>query len=423
MPVIQELVDFDADFARLDPNEVIVINDLPNRTEEDREYFNWLIKETYTNDMVSVMPRCRCGELKGEHVVGMVCDSCHQPVTQTLKDSIRPMLWFRRPQGVDALIVPHVWIMLQRRFNKKGCDIMRWLTDRTYVPQSAPQALERMIANNIPRGLNNFIRYFDDIFAYLINSKDFVSNRLLHKTMKGMVGMADEEDPLAVFIRDHRDKIFTNYIPLLNRTLIVVEKTGQDRFVEGHVIDVHNIMNSMLSIDRDHYDKTPTVIENRTAKILAMLSSHYLSYIGTNLRPKTGTYRKLTYGSRCVYSFRAVITSHEELADYDEIHVPWCIGVTVFWQHHMAILLRRDHPLGGMTHMQATQFLMDHVEKYHPVIDQLLQNLIKNSRNGTLKTSILRNPSLLQGSIQQVRLTKFKTDPRDTTVSMSDLIA
>ncbi len=34
-----------------------------------------------------------------------------------------------------------------------------------------------------------------------------------------------------------------------------------------------------------------------------------------------------------------------------------------------------------------------------------------------------QKPSLMQGSAQALRLTKFKTDPKDQTVSVSDLIA
>lgn len=392
MPVFQELVDYNSDFAQLNPNEVIIINDLPNRTEEDRAYFNWLIKETHTSDMVSMLPKCRCGDLRGEHYVGMICEACNTPVEQTIKDDIKSMLWFRKPSGVDALIVPHVMLMLQHRFNKKGCNIMKWLIDKSYVPQSRPAILTKMIADGIPRGLNNFIREFDSIFHYLMRSGEFDSKSHLHKTMKDMVGIPDDVDALEYFVRDHRNKIFCDYIPLINRALLVVESNDLGRFVEKHVLDVHNIMNTMLSIDRDYHDKSPQVIENRTAKILIMLCEYYENYIAINLRPKAGTYRKHVYGSRGNYSFRAVITSHDRLCKYNEIHIPWGVGVTVFWQHHMAILLRRDHPHGGMTHTEATNFLMDHVEKYHPRLDAMMKELIANVRGGKgWPTTLQRN--------------------------------
>mgnify|MGYP000196174568 CR=1 FL=1 len=391
MPVFQELVNYNRDFEALPPNEVIIINDLPNRTERDREYFNWLIKETHTADMVTMMPKCRCGELRGEQYVGMLCESCKTPVEQSIKDDIKSMLWFRKPMGVDALIVPHVLIMLQHRFSKKGCNIIRWLIDRSYVPQARPAILTKMISDGLPRGLNNFIRQFDEIFSYLIRSGEFVTKSHLHKTTRDMVGVPPDTDPLEYFVQTHRNLIFCNYLPLINRALLVVEANDLGRFVESHVLDMHNIMNTMLSIDTDYHDKTPTVIENRTAKILLMLCDYYENYIATNLRPKTGTYRKHVYGTRGNYSFRAVITSHDGIHEYDEIHVPWGVGVTVWWQHHMAVLLRRDHPHGGMTHGEATNFLMDHVGKYHPKLDAMMQDLIKGSRHGAIISTIQRN--------------------------------
>lgn len=393
MPVYQELIDYNAEFAGLNPSEVIIINDLPNRTEEDRAYFNWLVKETHTSDMVSLLPRCRCpeGGLRGEHLVGVECPVCGTKVEQTIKDSIRSMMWFRKPQGVHALIVPHVLIMLQRRFNKKGCNIINWLIDRNYVPQAKPEILTRMIADGIPRGLNNFIENFDAIFHYLMRSGAFTSKSHLHQTMKDMVGIPGDMDPLEFFIRDHRHLIFPDYIPLINRALLVVETSGNDRFVESHVLDVHNIMNTMLSIDRDYHDRSLQTIENRTAKILLMTCKYYEDYIASNLRSKPGTYRKHVYGTRGNYSFRAVITSHDTIRDYDEIHAPWGVGVTVWWQHHMSILLRPDHKYGGMTHTEATNFLMDHVEKHHPMLEAMMNDLIKDSRRGYLLTIFQRN--------------------------------
>ena len=56
MPVILNLVNLDAMYnaSRVPP---LIINDLSSRSEGDREYFNSLIRETYTTDMVSVLPQ------------------------------------------------------------------------------------------------------------------------------------------------------------------------------------------------------------------------------------------------------------------------------------------------------------------------------------------------------------------------------
>lgn len=68
--------------------------------------------------------------------------------------------------------------------------------------------------------------------------------------------------------------------------------------------------------------------------------------------------------------------------------------------------------------------LMSHVNVYSPILHELIDDIIKDTPNGRGPAVILqRNPSLMQGSAQLVYITKVKTNPEDTTVSMSDLIA
>lgn len=381
MPVFLTPVDYDKDFSELDPSKVIIINDLPNRTEEDRLRFESLIKEVYTDDMISMLPTCQCKTLRGEHLVGEICDNCQTPVKPSIDEDIKSILWFRAPEGVDRLINPWFYCILQARFSKRSCNVLEWLLDRNYVlPPNYPEIIDKMILDNIPRGLNNFYRHFDDIFEYLMSSGAFNDSKMVHKMVKGMVGIDDKEDVLRRVVRDFRHLIFCRYIPMLNKTLLVVEKNDLSNYVESHVIDIHNTLNTMLSIDRDHYDRKPTTVENRTARILKMLAAYYRRYISTNIKPKPGLMRKHIYGTRGNTSFRCVITSHDSLHKHNEIYVPWGIGVTTFWLHHMAILTRRGHPLGGLTYSEATDLLMRHVGKYHPLIDTLLKKLISDAQ-------------------------------------------
>jgi len=70
----------------------------------------------------------------------------------------------------------------------------------------------------------------------------------------------------------------------------------------------------------------------------------------------------------------------------------------------------------------AIGMLLGHVEKYHPLLDKLLKELIEESRDNALTVLLQRNPSLLQSSAQRVFITQFKTDPQDTTIGLSILI-
>ena len=426
MPVILQSINLDEHFAKLDPSKIVIVNDLPNRTEQDQEYFNWLIKEVYTSDMISMLPKCRCGELKGEHRVGVVCDKCGFPVRQAIEEDISPILWFRKPKGINRLITPHTLIMLEDRFAKRNFNVIRYLMDKSYVVHGEkPKIMQQVISDGLPRGYNNFIDNFYDIARYLCTNRAFKNQRNTEKLLQGMLGFKEdaENDVLLQMLLDHKDSIFCDHIPLPNRVLLVIEQSFSKNYVESHTLGIHDALNTMRSIDKDHFDQKSISIENRTARILLMLSEYQYRYVETNIQPKPGLPRKHIYGTRANHTFRAVITSHNRPANYNEIHVPWSVAVAVLWQHIMSILIDPVHVYGGMTHRQAMGYLMDHIGKYDKRLDEIFNFLIQSSRQGGLVTIIQRNPSLLRGSAQRVLITRIKTDPADNTVSISDLIA
>lgn len=392
MPLYSIPLNHDEEFQKSE-TPPIILNDLASRTKQDREYFNNLVRETFTSDIVSVLPKCQCGALKGEHLVGDVCDLCNTPVKQTLEKSIAPSVWFRRPATVEKLLNPIFWIMLDDRFTRSNFRIMQWLTDRNYNPATKrPEIVEQMIRDGIPRGYNSFVQNFDQIMAYLFAQSDFVPKRNQTQFLIDMLGITHPtKDPLQQLIAEHRDKLFSDYIPVLNRTLLVLEQHATGLYLEKTILDVKDALNTMLSIDQDFYDKSQTTLENRTAKILIMLTNYYRSLLKKNIDPKEGILRKHGYGARTNHSFRTVITSHSSIHDHDEIWIPWGVGVTLLGLHLQNRLMDRHKPYGGMTHNEAVGFLHAHVHKYHPVIDQLFKELIAESRYGALICMQQRN--------------------------------
>jgi DNA-directed RNA polymerase beta' subunit len=169
----------------------------------------------------------------------------------------------------------------------------------------------------------------------------------------------------------------------------------------------------MASIDRDFYDKSLNTIENRTVKALAELSRYYGELHKNELSLKEGQFRRHVFGSRTFFSFRAVISSITGIHKYDRIEVPWWVGLTAFRPHLLNKLLKL-----GIDHNQAVGLLLGHIHSYHELLDQLLQELIDESPDKGIPVAMNRNPSLLQGSIQKVRISKFKTNPLDLTVGV-----
>ena len=129
----QELEDFGKLFANLSTPPIIV-NTMDTYSEEAKENIKRLIFTKYDSDVMSVVPRCDCGELTGHDNVGRVCGECHRVVGSQLESDITPILWMAPPQGVKALINPIIWIMASRIFRIDGVNVIRWMCDSSYQP-------------------------------------------------------------------------------------------------------------------------------------------------------------------------------------------------------------------------------------------------------------------------------------------------
>jgi hypothetical protein len=409
MPVFQKLLNFNNEFRML-PNNPIIINDLPNTTEEDKEKISKLIMVSFSSDMITLLPSCDCKQTKGEvnNDRVTICPNCKTPVTSVIKDEIVSAIWFRKPNGVNRLISPIIWIMLKSKFTKSGFNIIQWLTDTTYkVDVKQPLVINKIIESGLQRGYNNFVDNFESIMRYLFSLKEFKPDKKNR----------DQTNYLYDLIMNNLDHVFSDYLPLINKTLLIIEKTVVGIYVDKIVIDAIDAIQMLVSIDKSFHNQNVRVKENRTVKALAKLCDFYENYFKKNLSPKPGQFRKHVFGTRTNFSFRAVVSSLTDTHEYNEVNVPWGIGITSFRPH----LINKLKKL-GMDGNAATGLLLTHVEKYHPLLDRLLKELISEAKDGILYILVQRNPSLKQGSMQRVKITKFKTDPEDHTVSLSILI-
>lgn len=352
----------------------IIINDVQESSEEDKETFNNIVYTKYATDLLSNLPTCECGEIVGEHNIGITCKNCRTTVTSLTEHDLEPLLWMRAPNGVRALINPIIWTMLTDKFTRSGFEIIKWICDTTYKPQvKIPVIMEAVQALEIPRGYNNFVDNFDMIIDALFELKGF-------KLKKG------ELDPLQVLIRTQRDCVFTHYLPLPNRSLLVIEETSVGTYVDPIVTGAVDAIRTMVGIDSDLSSHNLRTKENRTVKTIAQLANFYDDLARTTLAKKEGIFRKHIFGTRSHFSFRGVISSLTEKHAYDEIHIPWGIGISVFRIHLMNKLMRR-----GYTPNTAIAFLNEHAQKYHPLLDELFKLLISESPDSKIPFVIQRN--------------------------------
>jgi hypothetical protein len=433
MGVSLKLVNFDDLFKRNTTRVPIIINDFSESSEEDKESFNRMIYTKYATDLLSNLPTCECGELVGEHLVGVVCKACNTPVVSPLEQDLESLVWMRTPKGVTALINPIVWTMLTQKFTRSGFEIIRWICDTTYKPQvRTPPIMEAVQALGIERGFNNFVQNFDSIiealfelkgikvkkrgFNNLIQNVGSVIKAVVKLDLKNLKFNKDDEDPLQTLIRTQRDCIFSQFLPLPNRSLLVIEESNHGTYVDPIVVGAVDAIRTMVSIDSSLSSHNLRTKENRTIKTIAQLAEFYDDLARSTLAKKEGIFRKHVFGTRSHWSFRGVISSQTDAHYYDELSIPWGIGVSSLRIHLVSKLLRR-----GFTPNTAIAFLNEHAQKYHPVLDDLFKLLIDESPYKGIPVVFQRNPSLERGSAQSMFITKVKVDVDDPTVSLSIL--
>ena len=380
MGISLELVDFNSMIKNLS-KPPLVVNDFNDGSEEDKEKFNSTIYTKYSTDLLNNLPTCECGEYVGEYNVGVTCPNCNTVVESKLDKELEPIVWIRSPKGVAPLMNPKVWTMLSEKFTRSGFDIIRWITDTSYRPQvRMPNVMVSIQELGIERGYNNFVNNFDYIMDTLFS-------------LKGLKTKKPGEDQLYILLKENRNIIFSEYLPLPNKALLVIEETDLGTFIDPIMTGAIDAIRIMTGIDSELCYYSVKVKEHRTVKTIAQLSEFYDGIDRTMLAKKEGLPRKHIFGTRAHFSFRAVISLLSAAHEYDELHIPWGVGVSVFSIHLMNKLLRR-----GYTPNDATAFLNKHANTFHPLINELFKLLIDESPYKKISVIHQRNPSLEKAS-------------------------
>lgn len=397
-------VSFDELFRGLS-KEPKIINDIVEISEQDKENLNKLIYTQYSGDVLTNLPSCEFGCTTGGPRTGTTCSQCGTTVELHVERNIEPLVWIRAPQGVAGLINPIIWMQLKERFSrgdaKNPFEIIRWLCDTDYSPKIArPAVMEQVEALDLPRGLNNFIQNFDEIMAKLFSIRAF--------RVKGPFG-----DPLEEVLKRYRHCIFSQYMPVPNRTLLVVEDSNLGRFAEPVIPIAVDAALTMAGIDASLKPLSVRTKENRTVKSLVLFAEFYERYYRDVVAQKEGVVRRHLIGTRNHWAGRAVIASITGVHEHDETHLPWGVAVAIA-RVHLASKLKRL----GYGPIELARLLDAHANTYSPLIAQLLREFIAESPYKGQPVTMVRHPSLGRGSILRMFWTHTHEDPDIMTIGL-----
>lgn len=404
MAITQEFFSLDA-YYRRSSGDKIIVNDLNQFNISDIEKLNSSLMTVYNNtDTLSTVPSCDCNELKGRYLIGRTCQACGT-VCKEVHEKVEPLLWLKSISPNLKFMNPDFWLVFRTIIDKK-IDYLRWMCDSKYNPPvelpNFMYGIKELLKEE--RTYENTMSKIPAIIKYLLNHAKF-KDPDKQENLKLVLSMWNKE----------KESLFSDYLPIINKKLFVMENTTKGRFTNLATSDVIDIVMSWMKIVND---EKPTIKKqsNSTAAIISKLATLYYVYFDSYIVKKIGVFRKHVYGARSHFTFRAVITSIPGRHLYNEVHVPWAIGVTAFRPHILNKLMKR-----GYRYKEANVMLFRAVKKYTVVIDEILNELISESPYMGIPILIQRNPSLKQGSSTRRFITQFKTDIDEATISISGM--
>lgn len=411
MGIHAEMVDFDQEFHNLDI-EAIVVNDYNTSIPEEKEALDRHLYTHYQGtDTIEEAASCDCGATTKVYNIGVRCSVCNTAVQSTTDRPIESMLWIRAPEGVQALFSPAAWMVLEPSMRVKEFNFLEYLTNTDYrfdlariTSKDTIRKVNRLLANKIPRGWNNFVKHFDTIMEFLFNSSIVDSAKANKKELWS-------------FIQENKHTFFPKHLPIPSKICFVVESTTSGVYIDNPLGSAMDAVLTIASIKSTPVKPTSAMVQNRVAKTVRELTRFYSDYTRTRLAKKPGMFRRHIFGSRLHFSGRAVIVSISDPHMGHELHIPWGMATQLFKYHLINKLLKRGYGAN-----EALDFVYSNVLKYHPLMDELFKELIAEAPGNGPTCVFQRNPTLQRGSTQQFEITLVKPDIHDNTVAMSTLV-
>lgn len=410
MPVTLKLQSFDEIYNRLTTDKVL-INNINIFDDDKKEMLDNIIMMNYSEDNISIIPSCKCGELKGEYYVGDVCQRCGTTVINNLDDAISFLLWVEAPKGVERFISPMALMILINRYKitKPNVRLIEYIMipgfkidkkqhkNNLHLLEKLDFLLEK---NGISRGYNSFVTHFFKIIEIL-------ENEFTKKTKVPDTSFLD-------FMVQNKDNIFSKVLPFPNRSIFATESNELGLFLDKSLLTPLEVIRRLTGIDL--ITRTDADKQKKVARSLIDMAAFYDGYMKDSIFSKPGLIRQQVDAARSHFTGRAVIVSIAGMHTHDEVHLPWSIACSLLRPYILNCLYRR-----GYTYKQAIKHLIYHNRIYDPLLNEIFHDILNASGNG-LKALFNRNPSLHRGSIQAIRITKVKIDATDTTLGMSDRI-
>lgn len=412
----------------------VIINDLalggdPTTVAEE---INKLIQTRIIDEQLNAPPICSIScsaPLVHRYNLGKICPTCGYAVTE---HRIESELWVRAPEEIGSFINPRFWAMFNAFFNNKkprkferdnvavgqGSDLMMWLIDPYYVPDEPDSRraadVKRILAeHNVERGIGKFITNSKRIFELLTREDVW---RQIYPPQKNN-SSASEVLRLQWlnFFNTQHDAIFTKHLPIISSKLIISEEKRNGIQIDPIFTLAIDAVKNIAQLYTKRRPQDPRFVVSRALKANRQLAYFYIDYRRERLEQKPGDYRAKVSSTHVCNSGRATISPIVAPHDAWKLVAPWRWSVGILSTDIESKLKDR-----GYTPRQAERIVAKASMQYCPLVDEIFKELIKESPGGRgILVLPLRNPTLVQLSIQALWISEITTDVDQCSLRIS----
>lgn len=357
-------------------------------------------------------PKCSCGAYRGRQYEGHVCPYCGEVITSDFTSNFLPTNWVRIPNNLPKIIHPRFYMILanwssRMRVGKKGT---RNAGKKQRVPiidfiLNPDEELPDDLVDGVHgQGFSYFIEHMDEIMTYI-----FEEHPKFSKSAKA-------EEIMRIY-RANKDHLVLDKFPLLHPSFHPLHVNGRSRKIDK-TADI--ILPAVLDMANTEFTLRRSVTRKKFGdREIWKVFTKYIDYIKKIMESKLGDkqalIRRHNIAARMFWTGRGVISPINTRHMGDEIHLPWNI-IMYGMQLEIINFLCNRH---GYTPTDALEYFFRCVNKYDPLIDNILTTLIKECPYKGLPCGMGRNPTLLRTSIRLVFCTDFKRNPNDKSINLS----
>lgn len=395
-------------------DDLVILNDIPAETEADREVLKNTLYRIYEEDAIDVIPKCGCKDnhciLPGEFNVGQKGPKCGVIVRNPYTDELTINRWIRVPDGVGSFINPQVWAVINGalgvRTTAASFSPLQYLTDTRYrVKDKKNLRYIKLVELGIPRGYNYFCDNFFDIMDLVLIPK-------ISKYTKR------ELQEVKTFLLMFKDCIFTEYLPLPDKTLFTMEKINLNTLGDKNLTHILEGVLNILNVAADTRFTDTDALGSVVANGIESIAAYYHEFGKSSIDPKPGITRKQIIGAREPFTARGIITSQWDIHDYATLMPPWCIALSIFRLHLINkmtkdnIPLRKQYDLLHVYQLRASRTIYKYLKE---ILDVEFDGLTG------FPCEFNRNPTLDRLSGQYFAIADINKDPDIRSIFLSVL--